>query len=338
MKHHKFYGIVHCVVDGIIWASKREVIFQSKDGGISWQKVINLPLNPGNYLKSRTRLSSRLFRMNINHIQIVKNRFLVAIGFGRIFRIAIDANFKLLNTSSLVGKRPLVFCQTPSGKLLYGEYRGNPKRTPISIWQSSDAGKSWIAACSFDNIRHIHGVFYDSFEDCLWITTGDDNKESAIWKSSLDFSDIERVLTGNQQTRAITLQFTADRVFYGTDTPLEVNSLYSFSRKDFSLKKIAEVNGSVFHSCRAGGKMFFSTACEPSVVNLGRKATVYQVTDEGVCSSVASFAKDRWSMKYFQYGQVFLAAGKHEKPELWATPFATTGDQISLPLNIKEES
>jgi len=329
MSDQRFSGIVHLQNNGILWGSRREQIFQSKDSGKTWQKVLSLPLGTGDYLKSRNQLTARLFRTKIHHLQIVEARFLVVVGFGKIFTFDLRNDGLFLGDHPLFGKRPLSFCQTPDGRLFYGEYRGNPERSPVSLWQSHDAGQSWTAAFTFENIRHIHGVFHDPFESCLWITTGDEDHESGIWKATPDFSTVEQILGGSQQSRAITLQFTADKVFFGTDTPLETNHLYCFSRVSGQLEKLAQVDGSVFHSCAAGGKMFFSTACEPSTVNRDRQASIYQVSESGECSHLVSFAKDRWSMKYFQYGQIFLTGNRDDSTDLWITPFATTDDQQS---------
>lgn len=330
MVKREFDGIVHHRNGEVLWASKREVIFQSLDNGVSWQRVLSLPIPQLSRIKAQVALSRRLFRMMVNHLHWLEDRYLVVLGFGRIFCFDFDDDKALVADTPLHGKRPLVLCKTAGGRLLYGEYRSNPERSAVSVWGSGDSGRTWRSECTLEGVRHIHGVFEDPYEDLLWITTGDEDHESAIWSARPDFSDLRKVVSGGQQARAITLEFSAEKVFYGTDTPLEKNHLYSLDRTNLVASKIAEVDGSVFHSCGAGGQMFFSTACEPSKVNLSGTASVYQVTQAGVCSLLISRPKDFWPKKLFQYGQVFLATGQEDYPEIWMTPFATTQDQKSV--------
>jgi len=324
-----FTGIVHYCEEETLWASRGEVIFTSKDEGRSWHPLVSLPVSPQATIKSRTRLSRRLFRMMVYHLQVVRKRYLTVLGFGRFFTFDLQKECALCAEGLLMGKRPLVLCKTVDERLLYGEYRGNSNRTPVSVWESEDGGCTWSAVHTFRSVRHIHGVFQDPYENDLWITTGDGDAESAIWNSSPGFSNVERVVAGSQQARAICLQFTRDKIFFGTDTPRETNYLYSFSRRNPEPEKLMEVDGSVFHSCRVGRDLFFSTACEPSAVNRSGCASVYHVTEAGICSRVASWRKDLWHMKLFQYGQVFFADGQEDGHGLWVTPFATDQDQQS---------
>ncbi len=332
-----FRGIVHHREGDVLWASRREVIFRSQDAGLSWQPVLSLPLPRLSLLKGQISLSRRLFRMMVNHLHWVENRYLVVMGFGRIFTYDFHQGRTLIANNLLQGKRPLVFCKTSNGRLLYGEYRGNPERSAVSVWGSADAGRTWAAQCTLEGVRHIHGVFEDPFEKDIWITTGDTDDESAIWKCQSDFSGLHKVIEGGQQARAITLQFTQEKVFYGSDTPLEENFLYSFDRKQLEPHQLAAVDGSVFHSCRIGDHMFFSTACEPSKVNRSGRASIYRVNADGQCDLLVSYAKDIWPMKLFQYGQIFLATGQEHTAELWLTPFATRNDQKSFSWDLNNE-
>ena len=207
--------------------------------------------------------------------------------------------------------------------MYYGEYRSNPERIPVSIFGSFDRGTNWQPVYSFSDVRHIHGVFYDEYEGCLWVTTGDEDQESAIWKSRNHFQTLEPILRGGQHARAVQLVFSERYVYFGSDTPLELNYIYRLDRRSGQAQRIKEVHGSVFWGCRAAGWVFFSTVVEPSECNQGRQAELWGSPDGLDWRSVASFRKDFWPMRYFQYGQIHLPQGSNQTGRLWFTPFAT---------------
>jgi len=62
MAEPRFAGRVHCRADGVLWASRRHVIYRSDDDGFSWQEVVRLPISAKAQMQSGTRLLARLFR------------------------------------------------------------------------------------------------------------------------------------------------------------------------------------------------------------------------------------------------------------------------------------
>lgn len=328
-----FSGFVHCVSGGLLWASRGDCVWRSPDDGLTWQPVVRLPLAARSRLQGASRLSRRLFRMYVYHLRVVENRWLVVLGFGRHFTFDLQDGSRLVAQGPLKSRRPLGLCCTRDGRLLYGEYHGNPERRPVGIWESADCGRTWQQAHVFRGIRHVHGVYEDTHADAIWITTGDEDHESAIWRASRDLAVVEPVIAGGQQARAIRLEFTRDHIYYGSDTPFEPNHLYRLGRDDLRPCQIAAVDGSVFHSASVGEALFFTTACEPSPVNRARRASLYRVTGGDRCERVASWSKDLWPGKLFQYGQLLCAADQGLGSGLWITPFATRGDQRSRRLD-----
>lgn len=295
-------------------------LYRSVDGGASWRKFLTLPRSAKERIKGITELSRRLFRQHISHVAETEGG-IVIIAARRIFAYRIIGDRPTLAAvTPLVGSRPLVLCDAGQW-LYYGEYRSNAERSPVRIFGSDDGGITWSAVHTFKAVRHIHGVFKDPYAGALWVTTGDDDAEAAIWVSDDGLATCRRVVSGSQQARAITLLFREDAVYFGTDTPREQNFICRLDRASESVTTLQQVEGSVFHGCTTSQGLFLSTACEPNLVNSARHVSVWGSRDGQVWQQLAVFPKDIWHLKLFQYGQIFFARGQQDSDDLWVTPF-----------------
>ncbi|ACB86090.1 glycosyl hydrolase [Natranaerobius thermophilus] len=332
----KFSGRVHFVNDSVLIATKANNVYISKDDGQNWKKILNLQLNFKDRFKIKNRWSRRLFRCDIHHLLKIDDHIILFLK-NEIYVFDI-IDMRVLTRQSLPGRgsRPLKVCLS-NGNLYYGEYFGNKYRDPVRVYKSTDFGKTWEVTYVFNNIRHIHGIFEDPYTGNIWVTTGDSGDEAAIWVTNNDFKDVQPVLKGGQQFRAVTLLFTQDYIYYGTDTPLEDNYIYRLDKKDYNLEKLVKVDSSVFHGTVVNNNLFFSTACEPSEVNETRKVKVWMSRDGENWEVIKTFKKDILSYKYFQYGQVFFPynAKRKNDNQLWITPFATNYDQVSFKYYLK---
>jgi len=227
------------------------------------------------------------------------------------------------------GSRPLFICEHKDGDIFWGEYFGNAERDAVNIYSSTDQGKSWQIAYTFkkNTIRHVHGVFYDPHDDRIWVTTGDENHEAAIWTTHNKFKTLKRVVSGNQQARVLQLLFTPSYVYFGTDTPFERNHIYRFKKSQGNVEKLFPVESSVFWGCKAGDSLFFSTAAEPSQVNSTKTVSIWGSADGSEWKRIASYSKDTWPSKYFQIGQIVFPQGENDTGYLFYTPLATNKDQ-----------
>lgn len=327
-----FNGIVHHVDGEIVFASKGCKIFKSHDGGKSWSRIAELPVSCFQKLQSAFKITRRLFRTRIHHLIPIKDDILIVFAFGNIFRInAYSQTVK--NLAPINGSRPLSVCMN-QGKLYYGEYRGNPERSPVHVWKSEDQGSSWQKAYTFENIRHIHGIYSDPNTSALWVTVGDEDNEAAIYVSEDDFLSVKKVISGSQQARAVHLLFTADYLFFGSDTPGELNYIYRLHRKSRQVERLQQVAGSVFWGSQADNRLFFSTVCEPSEVNKTKNVQLWCSGNEQDWELVETFRKDWWPKTLFQHGQLLFPTGKGQPNHVWVTPLAVSSDQISLKFSI----
>lgn len=278
-------------------------------------------------------MGRRLLRTNVKHcLRISEKLFLIFAG-KHIFHFSIDTE-SVFPVSKINGSRPLRVCVTKNA-IYYGEYKSNPERGPIHVWGSSDLGRTWQVVHQFENIRHVHGVFKDPFEECFWVTTGDDDHEAAIWRFDGDWKNGKRMLHGSQQTRVIDLLFTKSELFFGSDAPHEENWIYKWTRGEESPIAVQQVDGTVFHAATSGNSIYCTTCVEPSYTNVHRSSQLWSCSDRSNWKLEASLQKDWWSMKYFEYGQTILPAGPGtSKDDLWITPYATRHDQHSLLIDL----
>ncbi len=221
--------------------------------------------------------------------------------------------------------------------LYYGEYRPNPERSPVHVWRSTDCAATFDPAWTFSDVRHVHGVFADPFDPtAIWVTTGDDDSESAIWRTPDGFRTLEPIVRGGQQARAVDLVFTAEAVYFGSDTPREQNCLYRLDRPSGRVDRQQPVAGSVFWGrATPDGWRVFSTVVEKSTVNTSRYAELWATPpgrDEWRC--ILRLRKDPFHDKYFDHGQIRFPAGPGEPGAIWITPYAVSGDQRSRKIEL----
>jgi hypothetical protein len=223
----------------------------------------------------------------------------------------------------LRGTRPLHLAVTPNGHIAWGEYFDNPHRDEVHIYLSTDRGASWHVAHTFPKgaIRHVHNIVYDQWGDCFWILTGDSGSECNILRASCDFKQLDVILSGSQQARAVALVPAAEGLYFSSDTPLECNHVYSLDRQG-NVNQLAELSSSSICGCRVGEAIFFSTMVEPSAVNPERQVRVYGSRDGVGWQKLLAWDKDRWPLGWFQYGNAFLPDGRNTSGFLATTTIA----------------
>ena len=329
-------AILHYIDSDIMITSKGAKVHIRHNKGKRQDITFALPLPPKLHLRALADLSRRLFRCSIHHAIRINENIIVLIGFGIIYTYDLRVNRLNQEVVPVCGKRPLNLCVDNDSILYYGEYRGNQERTPVRIYASDTEGRQWVSVWQFNRIRHVHGVFYDSYDNRIWVTTGDTNEECGIWVTDDRFKTLHKIAGGSQQLRAVQLLFTQRHVYFGSDTPLEINFIYRLDRETGKIEKLQEVEGSVFWGCKVRDYLFFSTAVEPSEVNKCRDACIWGSKDGDNWKCIARFRKDIWPMKLFQYGQIFFPSGENNTDYLWFTPFATEKHMKVQRLNVRE--
>ncbi len=290
---------------------------------IEWQFVARHVPAWWRNLSASSRLTFRLFRDGFHALATLASGHFVAAVPGAIITLAPGENEFRESHPVLRGTRPLHISATPADHLFWGEYFDNPTRDEVHIYGSTDRGYNWDVAYTFPRgaVRHVHNIVYDEWANCLWVLTGDNGSECRILRVSCDFKNVDVVLAGHQQARAVALVPTPDGLYFSSDTPLESNHVYRLDRGG-NLTELAPLSSSSIYGCRAAGGLFFSTMVEPSPANPDHNVRLYGSLDGSRWSDLMHWKKDLWPMSLFQYGNAVLPDGRNATEFLAVTTLA----------------
>lgn len=228
------------------------------------------------------------------------------------------------------GTRPLRIENSPDGMSWFGEYSVNSNREAVPVYASAD-GVRWDVAYRFpkSSIRHIHGIFYDSFRKGLWVLTGDDGDEAGLWFTDDGFSHLTPVARGSQACRAVTIFTVESGLIVPTDTPQQANRIAHFDIENGRFEELAELPGSSLASTWDGNCMLVSTAVERSKVNKDQRVSVFASIDGLRWKCVTALNRDWPIMKnmrpYLQHPNIRFATGDGSSDRIYASCIAVKG-------------
>jgi hypothetical protein len=279
---------------------------------IDWRHVAGYSPAWWRKVSTRSILTSRLFRDSFHALGVLASGDLVAAVPGAIVTLAPGENEFRLSHRVLRGTRPLHIAVTPQDHIFWGEYFDNPRRDEVHIYVSTDRGAMWEVAHTFPRgaVRHVHNIVYDEWANCLWVLTGDDGPECRILRVSCDFRDVDIILSGCQQARAVALVPAPEGLYFSSDTPVELNHVYCLGRNG-KLNQLASLSTSSIYGCRVGKDFFFSTMVEPSEINRDPNVRIYGGSHGIPWQSLLQWRKDFWPMSLFQYGNAVLPDGQN---------------------------
>lgn len=198
-------------------------------------------------------------------------------------------------------------------------------------------------------VKHIHGCYADRGRECVYILTGDENKESGIWKATDNFTKVEPLLLGSQQFRTCQMNFIGSDLYYFTDAPSENNYMYRYT--EGKIERICRLKGTCIWGCNFQGGGFYSTTCEPNkdgknkidywLTNksgngvVGNTVEVFAVNNEWKIEGIIKFEHDGFPLRLFQYGTVAFTNAMDKKT--YFTPLCVKKYDMSV-FEITEES
>lgn len=310
-----------------------EVLSARLQQSLSWQTVATFQPSAWRKVTSKVRITSRLVRDGFHALSVLKNGCIIGAIPGAIVTRSQGAQHFEITHMVTRGTRPLHITATPEGCVYWGEYFDNRDRSEVFIYASTDNGQTWSVAYTFPAkaIRHVHNIVHDPWQHCLWILTGDYGQECRILRASYDLSNVDAILEGNQQARAVALLPAPDALYFASDTPLEENHIYRLDRRGH-VEKVAVINNSSIYGCAVRSSHFFSTMVEPSQTNLSREVHLYGSPDGVQWLKYLAWEKDLWPQRFFQYGNAFLPDGTNETDFLAITTIAVKGADLETGL------
>ena len=184
------------------------------------------------------------------------------------------------------------------GHVFFGEYLDNAERGPMRIYRYIPGDEDVSVVYTFlpGAIRHVHGVYHDPFDRCLWCLTGDVGEEARILITDDGFKTLATIGSGDESWRAVSVQFTRDAVWYAMDAEFTQNKVFRIDRATRQRSEIGAVDGPVYYSSKWRENLFFAVTAELCPSQDGQSATLWTVHD-GALSRVVSFDKDWWPVK-----------------------------------------
>lgn len=311
-----------------LWAGRGLELGVSRDGGSSFRTAGVVPAGPLRRAAARLSWPARLLREGFHDLLRLASGELLGVVRGALVLLANgETRFRVVHRVER-GTRPLNVCRAPSGALFWGEYFGNPGRDEVRVLGSRD-GREWDVVHVFPrgSIRHVHGIHADSHRGGLWVLTGDDGDEAALWWTADEFRTLEPVARGAQRARAVTVLPLAEGLLVPMDSPDEPNRIHLLDPSTGAFHELARVPGSVFHAARTPGLLAVSTVVEPSRVNRDRRVALCVSADGTRWRTACRFARDLPADRRGRllYPTLVLPRGIPDAPRLYATGQALAG-------------
>jgi hypothetical protein len=317
------FRVLHTAGNTVL-ASRGLDLFVSHDGARSFTHLAKAWEGPAQRALALTPLLARLMRNGIHAALPLPDGGHVAIVRGAVMHRAPDAHHFTVAHRVVRGTRPLGICLAEGGNLYFGEYFNNPGRDEVHVFRSVD-GRQWEVAFTFPRgeVRHVHGVVYDRYRRGLWVLTGDDGDEAAIWWTSDDFRTLDPVIRGCQAARAVSALPAPQGLLVPSDTPSEPNFVHRLDPQTGRMERLEYVPGSVFAVGRTRSLYLVSTALERSSVNVDPRVALYASADGETWAPVARFERDFAFIDdkrgYLQYPMVLLPGGEQTNGSVLAT-------------------
>lgn len=327
--------VIHWIDHNEMWSSSGYKIYYSRDYGNTFNIIKEIPVSPLINALYKSRILCRLLRLGVRAFLKLKNGSILIVISRKMFLLSNGSLREVFSFEHGIGPLTNGLCEDPKGNIYLGEYfPNNTRKIPVKLYKSEDQGRTWQIILSLKGIRHIHCVQYDPFDQKIWMCTGDKDKESSILFSEDEGETWICIGKNDQMFRTMSLLFTKDHVYWGTDTPSRQSYIYRYHRKTGKIERLIAVNGPVYHSVILGsGIKFFSTGVEGNSEGKSaawdKKACIWASLDGERWENIICWEKDLWPY-IFGYGRVLFARGRSENTLVFTTQSLKNVDNISF--------
>lgn len=317
----------HWILNDTIWASHGFDIIVSYDNGQGWKKLATVPAKPLNRLLVKFECFRRLMRLGVKaYVQLSNREFIIFQGAEIFWWHQEQPELQRIGrVRQGSGPLPSGCCVDDEGNVYYGEYWRNPEREEARVYSWKSGAETWQQFYTFPAgaIRHIHALQFDPVSHKVWVATGDHDRESQI--GYFDQSDSTPRLivvdSGHQMARAVSLMFTRDYVYWGTDagrgTGVKANHIYRWSRYNEQVAQVGEVGGPVYYSMvDQEARLFVSTVVEGSDSEPDRFARLWMSENGTEWNEITRWRKDNYPF-LFGYGVMSFPGGLNSGSKIY---------------------
>ena len=181
------------------------------------------------------------------------------------------------------------------------EYSFSNKR--ISIAKEFFTYSEYLENNSLDCCRHIHVIDRDPFTNDIYVGTGDNDIESAIWVSKDNGKSYNLLYRNGQLGRTLSFMFTEKSIFWTMDSH-EPQFIVRYDRNSKETAYFPVVNGALWHSFRIDfdGKSLYLIGSNSEGAHFDNNNRVYGITLEDDCPRVFELTRCK---SWTQYDQLF---------------------------------
>lgn len=302
--------IIHYASENLSISSQYNRVYYLKDGH---ETEIQLPGDGWKFFFGLFRLGRRALRLDKCNVFPVKDG-LVIIRQGVVYHYSLlignlDVTLKLKNCRNILHQSLLI---TEQGEIFFGEYGNNSSRAEVPIYRSLDSGRSWETIYTFPagKIKHVHGCYWDTVEQKIWIFTGDFAGECYALCTDRNFSQIEWIGDGHQAYRMCNAFFEPDHIHWIMDSQLENSYHIRMDRKTRKIEKITLFPGPVWYIKRLDdGYYLAATAQEIGPGVHDRYAHLMVSKDLSTWEELVKFEHDGYPKRFFKFGVIGFADG-----------------------------
>ena len=306
-------------------------LVSSADQGVTWRKLVRLPVSPARRWLLQASLFARLVRGGVRGVWPVTRSTetgWVVSAQGQLFRVLPEGGGIKRLTRIERGRGPLrKGLSVLQDHVFWGEYWKNPQREPVHIlsYDLQTSKLDFMHQFGPGEVRHVHAVQLDPYSDRLWIATGDENHESAIWTSDTSECNPVRVSGGSQKWRTVGFVFRSNAVYWGTDHPHGENHIWRLDRESKELRTVGEVVGPVYYSVSLKNCAVFGTTVERGEGHQDGYARLYALGSDDSLQELWKLKKDRWHSDLFGYGVFEFAEQQRDADYFWVTARGLAG-------------
>ncbi len=294
--------------------SRRNELFRASTLRHPFERLGTIPAPRWKALVARLRTGQRLLRfMCYNALRLPDGSIFLT--FDRM--VAVWRGGRVVVLRGLV--RPTRVLRAgcacgDGGQIFLGEYRSNRARDEIRIYRYETAADAVEVVHTFPAgaVRHVHGIYRDPYTGALWCVTGDRASECRMLRTWDGFRSLEVIGAGDESWRCVSVQFTRDAIYYGTDAEEAPNYIYRMARHGWRREIVGEVDGPVYYSKRVGDDLFFAVAAELWPSQREPDGSLWAVGPDGQCERLTSYRKDPWSVRFFLPGLLHFSGGESD--------------------------